>query len=190
MKAQARDALDRIAERMTGGAAVEPPPDANAPNPPGTDIPQEADALEPGSRVIVGALGLEGVVIEVHGKQAEIDVRGKRLRTALRDLRVIAGVPAAPTVKIHVDLQPREGVLSELNVIGATVDEALGRLEKFLDQSMVGDLRELRIVHGHGTGQLRRAVATFLKAHPLVERFETAPDNQGGGGATVVVLKD
>ena len=60
------------------------------------------------------------------------------------------------------------------------------RLEKFLDESTVTDLRELRIVHGHGTGQLRRAIAEFLKNHPLVARFEPAPQNQGGGGATIV----
>jgi DNA mismatch repair protein MutS2 len=126
----------------------------------------------------------------VHGKHAEVDVRGKRLRAALRDLRVIGGGPAAPTVRVNVDLQPRTGSLSELNVIGNTVDEAVTRLERFLDEATVTDAHELRIVHGHGTGQLRRAVAEFLKAHPLVARFETAPQNQGGGGATVVYLKD
>jgi DNA mismatch repair protein MutS2 len=51
-------------------------------------------------------------------------------------------------------------------------------------------MREVRIVHGHGTGQLRRGIAAFLKEHPLVSGFETAPPNQGGGGATVVHLKD
>jgi DNA mismatch repair protein MutS2 len=126
----------------------------------------------------------------MHGKHAEIDVRGKRLRAALRDLRVIGGAPPASQVRVNVDLQPREGLLSEINIIGSTVDEAIARLEKFLDESTVTDLRELRIVHGHGTGQLRRAVAEFLKDHPLVERFETAPQNQGGGGATIAFLKD
>jgi len=130
------------------------------------------------------------VIIAVHGKHAEVDVRGKRLRAALRDLRVIGGAPPPAKVNVRVDLQPREGLLSELNVIGNTVDEALTRLEKFLDESTVTDLRELRIVHGHGTGQLRRAVAEFLKNHPLVAKFEAAPQNQGGGGATVVTLKD
>jgi DNA mismatch repair protein MutS2 len=77
-----------------------------------------------------------------------------------------------------------------LNVIGNTVDEALTRLEKFLDETMTTDLREVRIVHGHGTGQLRRAIASYLKEHPLVASFETAPQNQGGGGATVVELKE
>ena len=108
----------------------------------------------------------------------------------LRDLRPIAGPPARATVRVNVDLQPREGTVSELNLIGATVDEALDRLDKFLDQATVADVRELRIVHGHGTGQLRRTVASYLKEHPLVARFEPAPENQGGGGATIVYLKD
>jgi len=147
--------------------------------------------LAPGVKVAVGTLGLEGFVIEVHGKHAEVDVNGKRLRAALRDLRTIGAAPrTASRVSVNVDLQPREGLLSELNIIGSTVDEATARLEKFLDESTTTDLRELRIVHGHGTGQLRRAVAEFLKNHPLVERFEPAPQNQGGGGATIAYLKD
>jgi DNA mismatch repair protein MutS2 len=93
-------------------------------------------------------------------------------------------------VHVNVQLQPREGLLSELNVIGNTSDEALRRLDKFLDQAMSTDIRELRIVHGHGTGQLRRAIADYLKEHPLVARYELAPQNQGGGGATIVELKD
>jgi len=93
-------------------------------------------------------------------------------------------------VHVTVDLAPREGSLSELNVIGCTVDEALDRLDKFIDESTVTDQRELRIIHGHGTGQLRRAVADFLKDHPLVARISPAPQNQGGGGATIVELKD
>ena len=180
VKADARAALDEIADRIKGGAAVSAPSFVTDPDAP----------IEPGARVTVGALGLDGVVIEVRGKHAEVDVRGKRLRAALRDLRVIGGAPAASQVRVNVDLQPREGLLSEVNVIGSTVDEAITRLEKFLDESTVTDLRELRIVHGHGTGQLRRAVAEFLKNHPLVERFETAPQAQGGGGATIAFLKD
>ena len=183
-RADARAALDAIAERR----------DERSSRRAGPVGPAEPDArpapLAAGSRVIVGALGLEGVVIDVHGTHADVDLRGKRLRAALRDLRAIAGPRPSPTVNVNVDLQPRAGGLTELNVIGATVDEAVSRLEKFLDQAMLGDVRELRIVHGHGTGQLRRGVAAFLKNHPLVERFETAPDDQGGGGATIAVLKD
>ena len=81
-------------------------------------------------------------------------------------------------------------MLSDLNVVGCTVDDALARVERFLDESTVTDQRTLRVIHGHGTGQLRRAIAAFLKDHPLVARFESAPNNQGGGGVTVVELKD
>jgi DNA mismatch repair protein MutS2 len=139
---------------------------------------------------------LEGVVVELHGKNAEIDVRGKRLRAALRDLRGAGSAgggnagAGGPAVRVNIDLQPRTGSLTELNVIGDTVDQALTRLEKFLDEAMTTDIQELRIVHGHGTGQLRRAIAAFLKEHPLVAKFDTAPQNQGGGGATIVELKE
>jgi len=134
------------------------------------------------------------VVIEIHGKQAEIDVRGKRLRAPLRDLRAMRSASQAEStpdrVKVNVDLQPREGLLSEVNVIGCTVDEAISRVEKFLDESTVTDQNVIRIIHGHGTGQLRRGLAAFLKEHPLVAKFDSAPNNQGGGGVTVVELKD
>jgi DNA mismatch repair protein MutS2 len=183
-RADARAAIDKVVGRLkkTGTPAIATPEPA-APTAP----------LEPGARVAVGALGLEGTVIDVHGAHAEVDVRGKRLRAALRDLRVTGAAPTTPkaaSVKVRVDLQPRTGSLSELNVIGNTVDEALTRLEKFLDETTVSDQRVIRIVHGHGTGQLRRGIAAFLKEHPLVARFELAPTDQGGGGVTVVELKD
>ncbi len=179
-RGDARTAIDQVVGRLKKGAGAP----AQAP------VRSEAP-IEPGVRVTVGALGLEGTVLDVQGNQAEIDMNGKRLRAAVRDLRVIGGGGSqAARVRVNVDLQPREGSLSEINVIGCTVDEALTRLEKFLDESTVTDQQVLRIIHGHGKGQLRRAVAGFLKEHPLVARFETAKMDQGGGGVTVVELKD
>ncbi len=203
MRGDARAALDAVVNRLKNKTDA---PAATASEAP--PIPIEA-----GTRVIVGSLGLEGTVVEVHGKHAEIDMKGKRLRAALRDLRAVTGAnagsaardpayvrragsgaagPANSRAAVHVNVnyQPREGLLSELNVIGNSVDEAIDRLDKFLDQAMSTDIRELRIVHGHGTGQLRRAVGEYLKNHPLVSRYELAPQNQGGGGATIVELKD
>ena len=75
-------------------------------------------------------------------------------------------------------------------VIGSTVDEAIARAEKFLDQALLADERRLRVVHGHGTGRLRDALRTFFREHALVESVAPAPDNEGGGGATIVELKD
>ena len=186
VRADARAALERVVGRLKTGTE------------PGRSGAQSASEpqgpIEPGARVTVGGLGLEGVVIEIHGKQAEIDVRGKRLRAPLRDLRATGGASQAEStpgrVKVNVDLQPREGLLSEVNVIGCTVDEAISRVEKFLDESTVTDQNVIRIIHGHGTGQLRRGLAAFLKEHPLVAKFDLAPNNQGGGGVTVVELKD
>jgi DNA mismatch repair protein MutS2 len=180
-RADARTALEQVVGRLKKGSG-------SPVQTPGRAL-QEAP-IEPGVRVTVGALGIEGTVLDVHGNQAEIDMNGKRLRAALRDLRVIGGASSSAKVKVNIDLQPRAGSLTEINVIGCTVDDALSRLEKFLDESTVTDQQVLRIIHGHGTGQLRRAVAEFLKAHPLVARFETAKMDQGGGGVTVVELKD
>jgi DNA mismatch repair protein MutS2 len=77
-------------------------------------------------------------------------------------------------VRVTVDLKPREGMLSEINVIGCTVDEGVDRVSRFLDDTMVTDLREVRIVHGFGTGQLRKGIQACLKTHPLVLKFAGA----------------
>ncbi|HEU5254466.1 MAG TPA: endonuclease MutS2 [Vicinamibacterales bacterium] len=182
-RSDARASIDQIVGRI--GTKTEGPPKAA---PYLTEEP--AGPIEAGSRVVVGGLGLEGTVVELRGSDAEIDVRGKRMRAKVRDLRALGGTPASARVNVNVDLQPREGSLSDLNVIGQTVDEAIARLEKFLDESTLTDQRTIRIVHGHGTGQLRRAIAAFLKNHPLVAHYELAPQKEGGGGATIVELKD
>ncbi|HYH84283.1 MAG TPA: Smr/MutS family protein, partial [Pyrinomonadaceae bacterium] len=78
---------------------------------------------------------------------------------------------------------------AELNLIGRTTDEARDAVDKFLDEAYLHGHAHIRIIHGHGTGALRRAVADLLRQHPHVERFDLAPDNQGGAGATVVELK-
>ena len=93
-------------------------------------------------------------------------------------------------MRVNVDLQPRDASLTELNLIGNHVDEAIERTQKFLDDALLSELKSVRIIHGYGTGQLRRAVAEFLRTHPLVASFGPAPDNQGGGGVTVVELKE
>ena len=182
-RSDARSAVDAIVARANDGGAV-PQPSTLSPQP---------SALSPvvvGSRVIVGGLGLEAVVTAVHDGTADLDVRGKRMRASVRDLRLIGGPAPAARVSVTVELQPRETTAADLNVIGCTVDEALTRAERFLDESLLGDQRVLRFIHGYGTGQLKRALAGFLQQHPLVARFAIAPPNQGGGGVTVVELKD
>ena len=182
VRAAARDAVDAIA-RQTETVRGELPAPAREPD---TCPPPD---LAPGVRVLVGALGLEGRVLGLYDGQAEVDINGKRMRTNVTELRAV-GPERSGAVRVTVDLAPREGRLTELDVIGCAVDEALARTEKFLDQSVVGDVQTFRIIHGYGTGQLRRALTTFLKDHPMVANVAPAPDNQGGGGVTVVELKD
>jgi DNA mismatch repair protein MutS2 len=140
----------------------------------------------------VGALQVEGVVTSLGDRDAEVDVRGKRLRARIDELRVVGGPspPDAPRVRVNVDLQPREGMLTEVNLIGCSVDEALTRAEKFLDDAVMTEQRSVRIIHGFVTGQLRRAIADWLQTHPFVQQFGPARSDQGGGGVTVVQLKE
>ncbi len=186
-RAEARAALDAIEDRLRAPALAETAP-AHRPSESGEEAPRLGD------RVLVGAFGLEGIVQALHDREAEVDVRGKRLRARLDELRVLtrantSSAHSAP-VRVTVDLQPREGSLSELNVIGCNVDEALTRTQKFLDDALLSELRSVRLIHGYGTGQLRRAIAGFLQTHPFVTNFAAAAPEHGGGGVTVVELKD
>jgi DNA mismatch repair protein MutS2 len=175
----AREAVEQVVARLVEPAAPAAPP-AN-----GAREPQVGD------RVIVGGFGLEGVVTGLHEGMAEVDLRGKRMRASVRDVKVLdRPAPAPARVKVNVDLLPRESTPADLNVIGCSVDEALARAERFLDESLLTDQRTVRLIHGYGTGQLKRALSGFLQQHPLVARFGTAPPEQGGGGVTVVELKE
>ncbi|HWI40446.1 MAG TPA: Smr/MutS family protein, partial [Verrucomicrobiae bacterium] len=78
---------------------------------------------------------------------------------------------------------------STLNLIGFRVDDALGRLETFLNDAALSGLRELRVVHGVGTGALLRAVREHLARHPLVETQRPGERFEGGNGVTVVQLR-
>jgi DNA mismatch repair protein MutS2 len=147
-----------------------------------------------GDRVVLGTLGLEGIVVNVHDREAEVEVRGKRFRSLTTELRLLGGSaprPESASVRVNVQLQPREGVsTSELLLVGNTVDQAIDRLEKFLDESLLSEQRTLRLIHGFGTGRLKEAVVDYLHKHPLVTSVRTASPQEGGGGVTIAELKD
>jgi DNA mismatch repair protein MutS2 len=87
-------------------------------------------------------------------------------------------------------VEKTQSVSPEINLVGCTVEEATRRLEKYLDGAFVEGVRQVRVIHGKGTGILRKAVHTYLASHPLVEGFHLAEVNQGGSGATIAVLQD
>lgn len=80
--------------------------------------------------------------------------------------------------------------LREINVIGQHAEEAVAAVDKFLDSAALASVERVRIVHGHGMGVLRRAIADLLSGHPHVARFYPAPPHEGGAGATIVELKE
>ena len=133
------------------------------------------------------------------GKNVDVEIRGKRMRVSLKDIRMrrpSSGVPGpafgakSPGAGARVQGPSFNAVSMEIMLIGQTVEQAMDNLEKFVDDALMKDARILRIVHGHGTGKLREAVREFFKKHPLVADMGPAPDNQGGAGATVVTLRD
>jgi len=193
-RSDARAAVDAVVQRALSGEGAGATYNSQlSANQPSINTQRSSvTTLSVGDRVIVGGLGLEAIVTALHDGTAELDVRGKRMRASVRDLRIVAsgGQAHGAQIRVNVDLQPRETTAADLNVIGCTVDEAISRAERFLDESLLTDQRVVRLIHGYGTGQLKRALTGFLQQHPLVARFATAPPEQGGGGVTVVELKE
>jgi DNA mismatch repair protein MutS2 len=149
-----------------------------------------------GAEVTVEGLGVRGRVEAVRGDRAVVVARGKRMTVALADCRPAVGAaapaPAGPALPAGVRLQRRPGdtgPVSEVRLIGRTVDEALALVDKILDDAALAGRTPIRLVHGVGSGRLRRAIAGFLASHPHVETFRSAPEDQGGAAVTIVALR-
>jgi DNA mismatch repair protein MutS2 len=97
---------------------------------------------------------------------------------------------APPASKVTVTSQSGERDASdEINVIGMTVEEATDRLDKFLDDAALAHKERIRIIHGHGTGALRKGIGAFLASHPLVDKHSFETEEHGGKAITVVELQ-
>ncbi len=149
---------------------------------------QLPDALEAGMRVLVASFGMEGEVVRLMGDgEAEVRVRDKKLRLpvgSLEALPVQERAPAASPSRSY-ELEVKD-VPNELNLIGCTVEEALERADKFLDDAFLSDHREVRLIHGHGTGRLKSALREWLTGHAHVANQKS----ESRGGVTVIELKD
>jgi DNA mismatch repair protein MutS2 len=101
----------------------------------------------------------------------------------------LAAARKQKNVHVTVTSANTDDMRMEINLIGRTVDEATGELEKYLDRAFMAGLPRVRVIHGHGAGILRRGVREFLKGHPHVATIAEAPQNEGGQGATLVELR-
>ncbi len=158
------------------GSALGEAPSAAAP-------PPEA---QPGDRVqIRSARQPARVLRRLADGGYEIEAGALRLQVGAADIVAVLPVAAARAHAVHAAVP----TTSEINLVGLRMEEAIEKLDKFLDQALLSDTDQIRIVHGTGFGVLRRAVAEALKVHPQVARYSHPPQNQGGQGVTVAELK-
>ena len=146
--------------------------------------------LEVGAIVRVRSLGVTGSVVTLGSSEAEVLVGNIRMRRPVDDLETIekAGIRLPPGVQLSVS--SKEILSNELNLLGWKVDDAVERVDKFLDEASLAQLPQVRIVHGTGTGALRNAIIAMLKDHPQVARFESPQQSEGGRGVTIAILRD
>jgi len=172
--------------------------------------------LKIGDRVRLLSFGSVGIVNHIREDEAEVRVGSLRMREKLENLELVFEVSTrrnevssasgsdrvklsleetrrrAQTTELHLHSDqehPDSGGKTELKLIGKKTDEAVDLTDKFLDEAFLNGLSEVRIIHGHGTGALRRAITELLKDHPHVARFAAAAQDQGGAGAMVVELR-
>ncbi|MBL0224167.1 MAG: Smr/MutS family protein [Geobacteraceae bacterium] len=171
------DRLRRSEEEIT--AQLRPQAGEAGQGPPLEDVKE-------GDSVHVRSLGHNGVVLQLMPKQGRARVRAGsiELEAALSDLFAPSGKggdrPRTPSGGAW-KTDAAEGEERELKLIGLRVDEALDRLEPFLDHASLGGLREVRVIHGLGTGRLRDAVRECLARHPLVESYRPGEPHEGRG---------
>jgi DNA mismatch repair protein MutS2 len=160
--------------------------------------PIAPELLAAGQRVEVKGFKQPVVFRRHDGRTAEVQAGPLRMKVALSDIVGLeaeskpanAAAAAARPRGITVSAQTSdEPVADEIIVIGNTVEEATNRVDKFLDEAALAGRPSVRIIHGHGTGALRRGLAEFLGTHPLVEKIAHEKPERGGEAITLVELK-
>jgi DNA mismatch repair protein MutS2 len=148
-----------------------------------------AGAPRVGDTVRLRTLGLQGTLVSLESGGAVVQAGPARMRVAVEDLELVqrrrARNDEGETVFVPAR-GPSPGL--QLDLRGLTGEEALERLERYLDEAGRAELPWVRVVHGKGTGTLRREVRRYLHTHPLVVSYEAAAEGEGGEGATVVHL--
>jgi DNA mismatch repair protein MutS2 len=150
-----------------------------------------------GDTVKLKSVGRAGTVTRrIDENHFEVEIGAMKMKIARDDIaEVIARAADSPVAAarargISVSLgNAGSNVPNEINVIGRTVDDATTEVERFVDRAFLAGLSRIRVVHGSGMGILRKALRQFLQKHPHVASVTEPPQNEGGGGATVVELR-
>jgi DNA mismatch repair protein MutS2 len=151
--------------------------------------------LKVGERVRILSLRNDGVVtsIEEPLHQVEVVTEKAKVRTSLSDIVKVADREEAKAIEIPqgppLSQGDAEEISSQLNVIGLTVEDALPKVDKFIDQALLHGLEKVQIIHGVGSGRLREAIGKYLHGHRGVKGFALGESMRGGRGITVVELR-
>ena len=148
------------------------------------------DEIVPGATLFVTSLGYDAQVISVDRRQGRVRVRAGNLEfeAPLSGVTLKSGKKALTPPGRRRPTEEEVEPTTTLTLLGERVDEALARLESFLDRASLGGVAEVTVVHGIGTGALRAAVREELARHPLVAEFRRGERHEGGDGVTVVRL--
>ncbi len=195
VRSESREQAHKLRSRLRRTAA--PPQGQQTPS---ADITgggsrKGTDALLPGAPVRVKGIAERGRLESLESRgRAVVSFGAKRMTVRVSDLsEATPGDPAdragSRAGGVFLSSSDKLPTPSEINLIGATTEEARGRLDKFLDDAYLAGHREVRIVHGHGTGRLRAAVRALLEQHVHVELHAAADEKAGGEGATVAILR-
>jgi len=180
---QTRRVLKTVQEHLSVGVFQASPAADNS-------SPRE-EKIAPGDTVWLKEAGLEAKVVRLYDVSDEVEVEAGQTRIKLGVEGIERIVPGGggevrrfvPVVKP----QPKQ-VLPELLMLGRRAEEVEPLLSEYLDDAAVAGLRQVRIVHGSGTGVLREVVRDLLATHPLVKAYRPGGRGEGGNGVTVVGL--
>jgi DNA mismatch repair protein MutS2 len=159
--------------------------------------PRLVKQVSEGDTVKLKSMGRPALVARrIDDNHFEVEVGSMKMKIARDDIAEVLARAAESPLKaarargVSVSLGSEdENVPSEINVIGHNVDDATREVEKFVDRAFLAGLPRVRVVHGSGMGILRKALRQYLQKHPHVESVTEPPQNEGGGGATVVELR-
>ena len=153
-------------------------------------------ALAVGDRVFVKSLGGEAEIVSIDQKKNTVQVQSGmlKMKADVSDLRLI-GAKKQPkkqqggTRKVHTGANATLSATSSIDLRGTTVEEAMLDLDKFIDGVLRTGLNEITIIHGKGTGTLRKGVHTYLRKHPNIRTFRVGTFGEGEEGVTIAELK-
>jgi DNA mismatch repair protein MutS2 len=156
------------------------------------EAPAVQGGISRGSPVTVaGGSGVGEVeAISADGRHATVVFGAVRMRVPLADLSPARKRAPAAQAPVDRGMEKPEMVKQDLDIRGMTGEEALPLLDKFIDDAILSGLHRVDVIHGKGTGALRKKVADFLSSHPRVKGFRLGEWNEGGTGATVVELTE